>query len=68
MRIPNCSAPPKSHALNKQFPYNTYTALLENVEPKPRRTKTETYEDDAEMQFYRSRLNRLPLRHEDRTY
>jgi type I restriction enzyme, R subunit len=35
----------------KQFLYNTYTALLKDVVPKPGKTKTETYEDAAKEKF-----------------
>ncbi|HEY0967950.1 MAG TPA: HsdR family type I site-specific deoxyribonuclease [Opitutaceae bacterium] len=35
----------------KQFLYNTYTALLKNVTPKPGKSKTETYEDEAKQLF-----------------
>ena len=35
----------------KQFLYNTYTALLKDVEPKPGKSKTETYEDNAKELF-----------------
>ncbi len=35
----------------KQFLYNTYTALLANVEAQPKKTKTETYEDQAKALF-----------------
>ena len=35
----------------KQFLYNTYTALLQGVEPKPGKNKTETYEDQAKQLF-----------------
>jgi type I restriction enzyme, R subunit len=35
----------------KQFLFNTYTALLQNVQPKPGKTKTETYEDEAKQRF-----------------
>lgn len=35
----------------KQFIYNTYTALLKDVDPKPRKNKTETYEDHAKELF-----------------
>ncbi len=35
----------------KQFLYNTYMALLENVAPKPGKNKTESYEDDAKALF-----------------
>lgn len=35
----------------KQFLFNTYTALLKDVVPKPGKTKTETYEDLAKEKF-----------------
>ncbi|MEW6363231.1 MAG: HsdR family type I site-specific deoxyribonuclease [Acidobacteriota bacterium] len=35
----------------KQFLYNAYTALLKDVVPKPGKTKTETYEDEAKEKF-----------------
>jgi len=35
----------------KQFLYNTYTGLLKDVVPKPGKSKTETYEDDAKALF-----------------
>lgn len=35
----------------KQFLFNTYTALLASVDPKPGKTRTETYEDDAKQRF-----------------
>jgi type I restriction enzyme R subunit len=35
----------------KQFLYNLYTALLKDVTPKPGKTKTESYEDDAKELF-----------------
>jgi type I restriction enzyme, R subunit len=35
----------------KQFLYNTYTELLKNVDLKPNKTKTETYEDQAKEKF-----------------
>jgi type I restriction enzyme R subunit len=35
----------------KQFLYNTYTALLKDVEPKPGKTRTETYEDTVKELF-----------------
>lgn len=38
-------------ATDKQFLYNTYTALLKDVDPKPGKTKTETYEDEAKHLF-----------------
>jgi type I restriction enzyme R subunit len=36
---------------DKQFVFNTYTELLEDVAPKPGMSKTETYEDDAKALF-----------------
>ncbi|MEK7716889.1 MAG: restriction endonuclease subunit R, partial [Pseudomonadota bacterium] len=36
---------------DKQFLYNTYTALLQSVEARPRKSKTETYEDSAKKLF-----------------
>ncbi len=36
---------------DKQFLYNTYTALLQSVEAQPGKSKTETYEDNAKEQF-----------------
>ena len=35
----------------KQFLYNTYTALLQNVEKQPNKSLTETYEDNAKKLF-----------------
>lgn len=35
----------------KQFLYNLYTALLQDVQPKPGKTKTETYEDEVKRRF-----------------
>ena len=35
----------------KQFLYNTYTALLKDVQPRPGKSRTETYEDDAKEKF-----------------
>jgi type I restriction enzyme, R subunit len=35
----------------KQFLYNTYTALLKEVEPKPGKSRTETYEDTVKELF-----------------
>jgi len=35
----------------KQFLYNTYTKLLKNVDAKPGKSKTETYEDNAKSLF-----------------
>ena len=36
---------------DKQFIYNTYTTLLEDIEAKPGMTKTETYEESAKTAF-----------------
>jgi type I restriction enzyme R subunit len=36
---------------DKQFIYNTYTNLLQNVEALPGKSKTETYEDQAKKLF-----------------
>lgn len=36
---------------DKQFIYNTYTALLQNVEALPGKFKTESYEDNAKKLF-----------------
>ncbi len=36
---------------DKQFLYNTYTALLKDVEALPGKTKTETYEEQAKAKF-----------------
>ena len=36
---------------DKQFLYNTYTALLQNVEARPGKSKTETYEDSVKKLF-----------------
>jgi predicted metal-dependent hydrolase len=46
---------------DKQFIFNTYTELLENVTAKPGKSKTETYEDEAKRQevlmaWYRDQL------------
>jgi type I restriction enzyme R subunit len=35
----------------KQFLFNLYTALLKDVQPKPGKTKTETYEDEVKGKF-----------------
>jgi type I restriction enzyme, R subunit len=40
---------------DKQFIYNTYTELLKDVDAKPGKTKTETYEDEAKALFIKSR-------------
>lgn len=36
---------------DKEFLYNTYMALLKDVTPKPGKSKTESYEDDAKALF-----------------
>jgi len=36
---------------DKQFIYNTYTAMLQRVEAQPGKSKTETYEDTAKKLF-----------------
>ncbi len=41
----------------KQFLYNTYMSLLKDVVPKPGKTKTETYEDDAKEKFVKQPAN-----------
>ena len=41
----------------KQFLYNTYTALLKDVNPKPGKTKTETYEDEVRKLFVEQPAN-----------
>ncbi len=41
----------------KQFLYNTYTALLKDVLAKPGKTKTETYEDEAKKRFVEQPAN-----------
>lgn len=42
---------------DKQFIYNTYTDLLTNVQPKPGKSKTETYEDQAKALFIKQPAN-----------
>ncbi|MCD2449505.1 HsdR family type I site-specific deoxyribonuclease [Methylicorpusculum oleiharenae] len=42
---------------DKQFIYNTYNELLKEVEAKPGKTKTETYEDSAKALFAREPAN-----------
>ncbi|MBY0408769.1 MAG: HsdR family type I site-specific deoxyribonuclease, partial [Burkholderiaceae bacterium] len=42
---------------DKQFIYNTYTDLLVNVQPKPGKSKTETYEDQAKALFIKQPAN-----------
>jgi type I restriction enzyme R subunit len=42
---------------DKQFIYNTYTDLLANVQAKPGKSKTETYEDQAKALFIKQPAN-----------
>jgi type I restriction enzyme R subunit len=42
---------------DKQFIYNTYTELLEDVDAKPGMTKTETYEERAKALFIKEPAN-----------
>ena len=42
---------------DKQFLYNTYTALLKDVEAQPGKSKTETYEDNAKKLFKKQPAN-----------
>src|SRR5437016_9284861 len=42
---------------DKQFIYNTYTELLEDVDAKPGMTKTETYEERAKALFTKEPAN-----------
>lgn len=42
---------------DKQFIYNTYTDLLENVQAKPGMSKTETYEECAKALFIKEPAN-----------
>jgi len=42
---------------DKQFIYNTYTTLLEDVTPQAGKSKTETYEDDAKKLFVKQPAN-----------
>lgn len=42
---------------DKQFIYNTYTALLKDVVPQAGKTKTETYEDEAKTLFVKQPAN-----------
>ncbi|MEW6156371.1 MAG: HsdR family type I site-specific deoxyribonuclease [Verrucomicrobiota bacterium] len=41
----------------KQFLYNLYTALLKDVQPKPGKTRTETYEDEVKRRFIKEPAN-----------
>lgn len=42
---------------DKQFVYNAYTELLEDVKPDPNKTKTETYEDRVKELFVKEPSN-----------
>jgi type I restriction enzyme, R subunit len=42
---------------DRQFIYNTYTALLQDVEAQPGKTKTETYEERAKALFIKEPAN-----------
>ena len=42
---------------DRQFIYNAYTELLNNVNAKPGKTKTETYEDEAKALFVNEPAN-----------
>ena len=42
---------------DKQFIFNTYTDLLVNIEPTPKKSKTETYEDAAKDKFINEPAN-----------
>ncbi|QPC42727.1 HsdR family type I site-specific deoxyribonuclease [Kaustia mangrovi] len=42
---------------DKQYIYNTYTALLKDVVPQGGKTKTETYEDEAKVLFVKQPAN-----------
>ena len=46
-----------SSETDKQFIYNTYTALLKDVEAKPGMTATETYEERAKALFIKEPAN-----------
>jgi len=41
----------------KQFLYNTYIELLKNVDARPGKTKTETYEDEVKKRFIEQPAN-----------
>lgn len=41
----------------KQVIYSTYTKLLKKVEPRPKMTKTETYEENAKAKFIKEPAN-----------
>lgn len=42
---------------DKQYVYNTYTALLKDVVPQAGKTKTETYEDESKALFVKQPAN-----------
>jgi type I restriction enzyme R subunit len=42
---------------DRQFIFNTYTELLRDVTPKPSKTKTEVYEEDAKALFIKEPAN-----------
>ncbi|MEC9357487.1 MAG: HsdR family type I site-specific deoxyribonuclease [Pseudomonadota bacterium] len=42
---------------DKQFVYNTYTALLKDVEARPGKSRAETYEDEVKARFAREPAN-----------
>ncbi len=44
---------------DKQFLYNLYTALLKDVKPKPGKSPTETYEDEAKRLFIKQAVASL---------
>src|SRR5207247_9318184 len=46
---------------DKQFIYNTYNELLNDVAPKPGMTKAETYEEHAKVLFRNETANRQRL-------
>ncbi|HEY9060590.1 MAG TPA: HsdR family type I site-specific deoxyribonuclease [Pseudobacteroides sp.] len=41
----------------KEYIYNTYKELLKDVVPKPKKTKTETYEDNVKEKFLKEPAN-----------
>ena len=42
---------------DKQFIYNLYVKMLEKVDPRPNKSKTETYEDTAKERFIKEPAN-----------
>ena len=42
---------------DKQFIYNLYVKMLEKVDPRPNKSKTETYEDNAKERFIKEPAN-----------